>query len=139
MTNDQMNILELQTVCDIADKAGLEAVRALNVEPMIVYQSTSLFSNDVDRSKPIEYVEDGICGFAWVSVKPANKGNTRLGKAERADLEKMGFFKNDYEKNYQLWISQFNQSLQKKEAYARAFAKVLRQYGFDARVGSRMD
>jgi hypothetical protein len=36
-------------------------------------------------------------------------------------------------------VRDFNQSLQKKEAYAYAFAKVLNQAGINAHVESRMD
>lgn len=126
-------------VCDEADIAGLKAVQELTVIPMIVGETKNLFSNDIDYSKSTEYIEDGPCGFSWVSVKPKHKGNTRLGKEERAELEEMGLFKNEYTKTYQLWISQFNQSIQKKEAYARAFSKVLQQYGYNAIPGSRLD
>jgi len=126
-------------ICDKADAAGKEAVKQLTVTPMVVGQETSLFSGELDYSKPVEYVADGPCGFAWVSVRPANKGNTRLGKQERALLKDAGFRLNDYEKTFQLWISQYNQSIQKKEAYASAFAKVLRENGLKAYSGSRMD
>jgi hypothetical protein len=126
-------------ICKVADVAGKEAVAKLKVVPMLVGQETSLFSGKIDYSKPVEYVSDGPCGFAWISVKPQNKGNTKLGKEERKVLESENFRHNDYEKNYQLWISAFNQSLQKKEAYARAYAKVLRDSGINAYAGSRMD
>jgi len=128
-----------RSICDKADAAGNEAVKQLTVIPMVVGQETSLFSGELDHSKPTYYVEDGVCGFAWVSVRPANKGNTRLGKQERALLKDAGFRLNDYEKTFQLWISQYNQSIQKKEAYASAFAEVLRETGLKAYSGSRMD
>lgn len=127
------------SICNKADAAGKAAVEQLNVTPMIVGQETSLFSGEIDYSKPTEYVADGPCGFAWVSVFPANKGNTRLGKQERAVLKDAGFRLNDYEKAFQLWISQYNQSMQKKEAYASAYAGVLRENGLKAYSGSRMD
>jgi hypothetical protein len=122
-----------------ADAAGKAAVEKLTVVPMVVGQETSLFSNKIDYSKPTYYIEDGACGFAWVSVTPANKGNTRAGKEERSLLKRFGFRKNDYEKTHQLWISAYNQSIQKKEAYARAFAAVLRENGFKAYADSRLD
>lgn len=125
-------------MCELADMAGRKAVKELNVIPMIIGQETYFGSGVIDPSTR-EYVSGGVCGFAWVSVKPVNKGTTRLGKAERIMLEANGFRKNDYEKNYQRWISDFNQSMQKKEAYARAFAEVLRENGIRAYSGSRMD
>lgn len=132
--------LELFTeICDKARNAGIEAVSKLRVQPMIVGQETSLFSGKLDYSKPVEYVEDGVCGFAWVDVYPQNKGNTRLGKEERKVLEASGFRKDVYGKKYYLWVSDFNQSMQKKEAYASAYARVLRENGVKAYSGSRLD
>ena len=126
-------------ICDEAHQAGVAAVEQLNVIPMIVGEETSFLSGKIDYSKPTYFVEDGVCGFAWVNVYPANKGNTKLGKEERKLLETAGFSKNEYERCHQLWISDYNQSMQKKEAYAGAYAKVLRDYGFRAYSGSRLD
>jgi hypothetical protein len=128
-----------EMICAEARAVAVAAVEKLNVVPMIVGQETSLFSNKIDYTKPTYYVADGVCGFAWVNIYPVNKGNTRAGKEERKMLESAGFRKNDYEKAYQLWISEFNQSMQKKETYARAFAEVLRANGLKAYSGSRMD
>jgi hypothetical protein len=129
----------IEVVFREADVAGKAAVEKLEVVPMIVGQETSLFSNKIDYSKQTYYVADGVCGFAWVNVYPANKGNTKAGKEERKLLERFGFRKNDYEKTHQLWVSAYNQSMQKKESYARAFAEVLRANGFKAYAGSRLD
>jgi hypothetical protein len=126
-------------ICNEAHQAGVAAVEQLKVVPMIVGEETSFLSGKLDYSKPTYFVEDGVCGFAWVSVYPANKGNTKLGKEERKLLETAGFTKNDYDRCHQLWISAYNQSMQKKEAYAGAYAKVLRDYGFRAYSGSRLD
>lgn len=126
-------------ICDKAVTVGKAAVEKLKVVPMIVGQETSFFSGKIDYSKPVEYVADGVCGFAWVDVYPKNKGNTRLGKEERKVLEAMGFRKDVYGKKYYLWVSDYDQSMQKKEAYARAYAKVLRENGLTAYSGSRMD
>lgn len=128
-----------QSVRQKADAAGRTAVEKLHVVPMIVGQETSFFSGKIDYSKPTEYVADGVCGFAWVDVYPVNKGNTLAGKEERKILESVGFRKNDYTKTHQLWISDYNQSMQKKEAYARAFAEILRDNGIKAYSGSRLD
>lgn len=128
-----------EMICAEAHEAGKAAVEKLEVVPMIVGSETSLFSNKIDYTKPTYYVADGVCGFAWVDIYPANKGNTREGKEERKMLERFGFRKNDYEKTYQLWISAYNQSMQKKETYARAYANILRANGFKAYSGSRMD
>ena len=88
-----------------------------------------------------EYGEPMYCGFGWVQCTPENKGNTRLGKQERAVLEDMGFRKDWTGKSYQLWnpTGYAGQSMDVKEAGAQAYAETLRQYGFKAYMGSRAD
>jgi len=77
-------------------------------------------------------VMDGACGFAWVTVKPAN---SQVGRRLRE--RKIG--DKGYEGGVTIWVFQFNQSMARKEAYARAYAKVLVDAGITAYVGSRMD
>ena len=88
-----------------------------------------------------EYGEPMYCGFGWVQCTPENKGNTRLGKQERAVLEAMGFKKDWTGKSYQLWNAggYAGQSMDVKEAGAQAYADVLRTAGFKAYMGSRAD
>ena len=88
-----------------------------------------------------EYGEPMYCGFAWVTVYPEHKGNTRLGKQERATLESMGFRKDWTGKAWQLWnpTGYAGQSMDVKEAGAQAYADVLRTAGFKAYMGSRAD
>jgi hypothetical protein len=126
-------------ICEKAHTAGMESVKNTVSRTVMVYEETHPFSGTMDNTKPHYILDDYPCGFSWVNVYPANKGNTSLGKEERRVLESAGFRKNDYEKSYQLWVSDFNQSMQKKEAYADAFAKVLRENGIRAYSGSRMD
>jgi hypothetical protein len=128
-----------ELVCEKADAAGRAAVEKLQVVPMIVGQETGFFSGKIDYTKPTYYVEDGVCGFAWVDVYPEYKGNTRLGKEERRILEANGFKKKFEGSAYYKWVSDYNQSMQKKEVYARAFAEILRENAIKAYSGSRLD
>lgn len=133
---------DVETLLQVKEKAhlaGMKAVDDLKVIPMLVGQETYLFSGVLDTSKPTEYVADGVCGFAWVEIYPQHKGNTKLGKEERSLLKQAGF-KLDWEgKKFSYWISMFDQSMQKKEAYASAYARVLRENGLKAYSSSRMD
>jgi hypothetical protein len=81
------------------------------------------------------------CGFAWVTVFPEHKGNTRDGKTERKILENLGFRKDWTGKAYQLWNpSKFPcQNVDTLEEGARAAADVLKRHGFKAYAGSRLD
>jgi hypothetical protein len=78
--------------------------------------------------------EPGYCGFAWVVVR--EKGNTKLGRA----LKSVGF-KPAYGGGLSLWNpgGSFTQSMDIKETGAEAYAKVLREFGLDAYMGSRAD
>jgi hypothetical protein len=83
----------------------------------------------------------GACGFAWVTVYPEHKGNTKLGKAERAVLKSLGFDKDWTGKAYQMWNpSKYGtQNVDTLEAGARAAAKLLQAAGYRAYAGSRLD
>jgi hypothetical protein len=81
------------------------------------------------------------CGFAWVTIHPKHKGNTKPGRAERAVYTALGF-KLDYTgKTFQLWNPSGSpvQNVDIKEAGATAAANVLRKYGIVAYCGSRLD
>jgi hypothetical protein len=94
-----------------------------------------------------QYGEPMYCGFAWVTVYPKfdHKGNTRQGKDERklfdTVMTKLGLRKDYTGKAYELWNPSkwSGQSMDVKEAGARAAALVLRKYGFEAYMGSRAD
>ena len=116
---------------DLAHEAGLVAVAKLNVVPMVV----TAHANPLDDNSPVQqqwFVADGVCGFAWVTVRPANSAFSRWMKENKGCHLAYGG-------GMQYWISMFNQSMQRKEAYADAFADVLRQFGIKAYSGSRMD
>lgn len=116
-----------------ADRAGKAAVAATKVVPMVVGEAKGLLSDEIDYSKKTYFVEDGVCGFAAIIVKP---GNSKFAKF----LKEMGMARRDsYNGGVRMPVHEYNQSLQKKEAYAYAFAKVLREAGINARVESRMD
>ena len=81
------------------------------------------------------------CGFAWVTVQPKHKGNTKLGRQEREILRNMGLEKDWTGKRFTWWnpSSSYFQNIDCKEEGARAAAKVLQGYGLDAWASSRLD
>ena len=85
----------------------------------------------------------GMCGFAWVTAHPAHKGNTKLGKEERAILQSMGFEKDWTGKTYQIWNPSGNptQNIDVKEAGAQAYVSKMDELGSGIRLttGSRLD
>lgn len=113
-----------------ADAAGRKAVADLKVTPMVL-QEVDIFDKPYAGSKTY-FVEDGACGFAWVTIRPAN-----CAFAKWLRLKNLG--DKAYGGGVQIWVSDFNQSVQKKEAYADAFAAVLKDYGIKAFSNSRLD
>ena len=113
MTRAQYN--DFVKIYNAADLAGSIAARNCLPTAMVVTQN----------GKPIEVVNDGVCGFAWVNIKPGNSGFAKF-------LKNNGYArKDDYYGGVTVWVSGYNQSMQKKEAYAGAFARSLRDAGFD--------
>lgn len=110
-----------RALLDNAHQAGLAAVASKEVEPMVVTDGTRSY-----------YIPDGPCGFAWISF-PAN---TPFGRY----CKKVGIASRHYPSGLCIWVSLFNQSMQKKEIYAFAFARVLQDAGIvKCYAGSRMD
>lgn len=133
--------IELTELLRSAHLAGMAAGRAASPPTMIVRRH----ANPLDDNSPVleSYaIPDGPCGFAWVTIKPAN---SRLAKAmERyfaGGKNGGGNARRDsYEGGMMLWVWEFNQSMVRKEAYARAFANVLREAGAErVYAGSRID
>ena len=128
-----MSKLSMQSLYNQAHDAGVAAVEATRVVPMVVGQAKNVFGNEIDYSQETYFVADGVCGFAWISVKPAN---SKFGKFL---TENKLARRDSYEGGLRMPIMAFNQSLQKKEAYAYAFANVLNKAGIRAYANSRMD
>lgn len=114
-----------------AHNAGNAAVSQAKIAPMVV----SEHANPLDDNSPIRrqwYVEDGVCGFASVIVKPANSRFAKFLIGE-------GLARKHYYGGVSMSVHAYNQSLQKKEAYANAFARVLSDNGIRCYVDIRMD
>jgi hypothetical protein len=122
-----------------AHAAGMAAGNGSTPPVMVVERH----ANMADDSSPVAerwFVPEGPAGFAWVTVRPAN---SRLAKVMETTFDGKfgGSAKHDsYGGGMMLWVWEFGQSMVRKEAYATAFAKTLRDAGFDkVRAGSRMD
>lgn len=125
-----------QKVYDKAHNSGMEAARNCVPTPMVV----SSHSNPLDDSSPVVesyYVPQGPCGFAQINFK-GNTGFARWAKKEN-------LCDKSYSGGYYIWVGgqleEFSgtQSMEIKEAYARAFAKVLNENGVKAYSSSRLD
>jgi hypothetical protein len=75
---------EMKALLARAGDAGEKAFRDARPTPMVVYTPRdvmgSLMGGDdggADLSQPVEYVGEGICGNAWVNIKP---GGSRFAR-----------------------------------------------------------
>jgi hypothetical protein len=123
--------MQIESIYIQAHDAGNNAVTQTTVTPMIVTQA----ANPLDDSSAVVnawVVNDGVCGFASVIIKPANSKFAKFLVANQLAHK-------HYAGGVSMSVRDFRQSLTKKEAYAYAFAKVLNDNGITAYVDSRMD
>ena len=123
--------MQLQDIYQQAHEHGNLAVKMAFVTPMVVQQRENPL-NDDSRVVREYFINDGVCGFANVIVKPANSKFAKF-------LVANGLGRKSFSGGVSMSIRDFNQSLQKKEAYAHAFSRVLNDYGINAYAESRMD
>ena len=112
-------------IIDEAFAAAREAAETAIPHPMIVGQATGLFGSGMVPGTE-EYVSEGLCGFAWVNIKPARGPLIKYCKQN-----KIG-----HPGTYGGWsISMgsvtMSQSIERKECAADAFVKVLQKYGVE--------
>lgn len=115
-----------------AEAAGLAAGSGASPTPMVVGEADGL-SNKIKDGAPRYFVPEGACGFAWVVVRPGNSSFARWAKKFKDARPEYGGG------TCVKWVREFNQSVERKEAYAHAFAKVLSEAGINASARSRLD
>lgn len=115
-----------------AHLAGYAAGEGEVPAPMVVVEH----ANPLDDNSPVVRVyephTEGVCGFAWVNVRPGNSSFARW-------LVDSGHARKGYHGGVDLWVREFGQSYQRKMAYARAFAQVLQEAGIRAYASGRLD
>ncbi len=109
-------------------QAGLAAGEAAAPAPMYVVGTSP--SGEKTYYPP---VMDGVCGFGWVNVKPGTSSFARWLKANtHAHTD-------SYYGGVTYWVRGFGQSYERKVAFARAFAAVLKEAGIKAYGTGRLD
>jgi len=73
----------------------------------------------------------GMCGFAWVEFS----GRDPFAKW----LQTRGLASKGYPKGLHYWVHEYNQSYERKRAYAIELCQQLARYGIVARANSRLD
>ena len=114
-----------------AYEAGLNAGKDADTPKFVVGEPTTPLGNDIDFNKKT-YILDGLCGFAWVTISPARGAFVNYLKSR--EIGSKGYYG-----GYEIWVREFGQSVDRKSAFAGAFAEVLRKYDINAYSGSRLD
>ena len=123
-----------------AHESGMEALNKCVPTPM-AFQSSGLFDK-FDWNKPYDVVSEGCCGFAWVKLTNARQSLVCW-------MRNKGIGRKSYYGGWEVWpshvarvfgLNYYNgQSIERKEAYSEAFAKVLNEAGFNCYADSRLD
>lgn len=125
------NDKEFALLTATAHQKGMEALYECKPVPMNVVRVDPLTGKPIAGTQ-VYHVADGVCGFAWVHL---SKGNTSFARWAK----KNNIARTSYYGGMDIWVSEGSQSMQKKEAYANAYAKVLQDAGIECYPDSRMD
>lgn len=101
-----------------AAAAGKAAGEAASPAAMVVTEHVNPL-NDNSAVKRQWFVSEGACGFAWVNVSPGNHPFANW-------LKKKKLAHKAYGGGVDIWISDFNQSVERKAACAAKMAEVLK-------------
>jgi hypothetical protein len=126
MKSEKFTIEQMQAIVaeahEAGDKAANDAIAGLK----------DYVIRDGFTGRVVDQIKS-LCGFAWINVKP---GNSRFAKYLK---EKRIAHTDGYYGGVTIWVSAYNQSVDLKEAYARAYANVLTKHGIKAYSASRLD
>jgi hypothetical protein len=121
----------------MAHEAGMNALNKCTPTPMVVAQH----ANPLDDNSAIKkqwYVPSGACGFAWVNVKcKGGEGRKFINALKKEGVTE--YRQDSYYGGYTLWVHYGNQSIELKEAYAHAYARVLQENNINCYSNSRLD
>lgn len=145
---------DFNAILQEAHAAAVAAVAAVKPTPMVVVQRENPFDDKSPIVKQYEPVEGGVCGFAWINIRPATQAFARYLKerfdphtgpngkrkpvgVNAGDLDYYGHA--GYYGGFELSVGYYGQSMERKLAHAQAFAEVLNKHGVKAYASSRMD
>ncbi len=121
-----------ETIYQTAHAAGMAAGEAVTPEPMFVVERENAFDDNSPIVKEYAPVMDGMSGFATVTIRPGTSAFAKF-------LRKIGVSHKAYYGGEEMFVHVFGQSVERKFAYAVAFAAVLKESGITAYAASRLD
>ncbi len=111
-------VADFEKIYMAAHKLAYEAASNHRPTPMIVEQHLNSF----DDGSPVVQswkVDGGVCGFAWVSIKPGTSKFARWLKENEIGQT------DSYRGGVCIWVHDFGQSMECKEKYAGILANEL--------------
>ncbi len=104
-----------------AHQAGMDRLNGTVPNPMTVVGDGKTY-----------HVPEGVCGFAWIRIRPANNGFAQWAK-------KQNLAHNAHGGGMDVWVRDGGQSYERKMEYARGYSKVLNTHGIKCSPGGRLD
>lgn len=140
-----MRYEDAKNLWEAAYDAALAAGNGNKPVPMVVQEH----QNMADDDSPVVYQEvvpDGVCGFAWVQWLKKDKLADEfcklvrgLGRTHESNLSHEPNMGKGYPAMWKLWVGEYNQSMSRKEAFAKAFCAKIQSAGINCSYSSRMD
>lgn len=132
---------QARLMVEVAELAGNDAANRATPTPMLVYEA-GLDDRPIPDARAW-HVPEGVCGFAWVNVKP---GNSRIARAlKEHGAQPFNARTDSYYGGVSVWVGVGGQSHARKVAAANAYATVIEQFARDngervtVWVGDRLD
>jgi len=129
--------IDWQEVYNKANDAGKKAAEECKPTPMVVQQRANPLDDNSEVVKEYGPYADGVCGFAWVNIRPGN--HSFCNWLKKNDIAS----RDNYYKGVSMWVHDYDQSMEKKRAYGIAFSKVINDEIDDGKIEamcmSRMD
>lgn len=145
MATPRLSRAEVVALLREAEAAGAVAAERAVPTPMRVVERADPFDDTSPVAVDYGVYTEGVCGFAWVAMP----GTGRLAHVARARYAHGGPGEagrgmlrthRGYPSGLHVWVGGYGQSMARKEAYAEAYARVLREAGYErVYADSRMD
>jgi len=135
--------MNCRDIYDEAHARGMAALNAAKPTPMNVVQTDILTGKPLPGAT-VYHEPEGMCGFAWISI-PNRRKTAKHEASPQANRDFTRWLKANnrghkaYYGGWDIWVSEGNQSIERKEAYARAFSAYLNECGITSYPGSRLD
>lgn len=126
----KMSDAQYSAFIEKAHQAGMAAGEVVQTATMVVGVPTTPLSSDIDPSKKVYMVPDGICGFAYLNTA----GNTPFGRY----CKRLGW-RPAFRGGLFTSVRPFGQSLERKTAYAQAWVASMQESGVSVSYETRVD